>query len=102
LSKLTDYNVDDVAVRERDAETREKGRLYAYTRRGTKESNIQCGDKVFVRQDRENKMSTPCNPFPFKEVERTGNSVVEESDEAVQYTCRRNVIHRSAEDAYSS
>ena len=44
-----------------------------------------------MKQDRENKMSTPFNPSPFKVVERTGNSVLVESDQGVQ--SGRNVTH---------
>ena len=91
LPELIDYNVDDIELRDRDAEMKEKGRLYADTRRGAKDSDIHSGDKVLVKQDRENKMSTRFNPSPFKVVERNGNSVVVESDQGVQY--QRNVTH---------
>jgi hypothetical protein len=37
---------------------KEKGRLYADMHRGAKVSDIHSGDKVIVKQDRENKMST--------------------------------------------
>jgi hypothetical protein len=70
---------------------KEKGRLFADTRLGAKDSDIHSGDKVLVKQDRENKMSTRFNPSPFKVVERNGNSVVVESDQGVWY--RRNVTH---------
>ena len=91
LPELIDYNFDDIAVHDRDAEMKEKGRLYADMHRGAKVSDIHSGDKVIVKQDRENKMSTRFNPSPFKVVERNGNSVVVESDQGVQ--CRRNVTH---------
>jgi hypothetical protein len=41
LPELIDYNVDDIELRDRDAEMKEKGRLYADTRRGAKDSDIQ-------------------------------------------------------------
>ena len=52
LPKLIDYNVDDIAVRDRNAEMKEKGRLYADTRRGAKDSDIHSGDKVLIKQAR--------------------------------------------------
>lgn len=60
-------------------------------RRGANDSDIHSGDKVLVKQDRENKMSTGFNPSQFKVVERNGYSVVVESDQGVQH--RRNVTH---------
>ena len=69
LPKVIDYNVDDIAVSDRDAEMQEKAGLYADTRRGAKDSDIHSGDKVLIKQDRKNKMSTRFNPSPFKVVE---------------------------------
>ncbi|CAC5383109.1 unnamed protein product [Mytilus coruscus] len=91
LPELIDYNVNDFEVRDRDAEQKEKGKIYADKRRGACESDIRVDDQVLVRQDRENKMSTPFVPSPFKVVEKIGNSVLVESDQGVQY--RRNVTH---------
>lgn len=91
LPELLDYRIDDYEVRDRDAEKKEKGKIYADMRRGACESDIHAGDKVLVRQERGNKMSTPFKPSPFKVVEKTGNSVLVESGQGVQY--RRNVTH---------
>lgn len=94
LPELFDYNVDDVddlEVRDRDAEQKEKGKIYSDKRRRAVESDIYTGAKVLVKQNSEHKLSTPFNASPFKVVERKGNSVVIESDEGVQY--KRNVTH---------
>ncbi|CAG2215593.1 unnamed protein product [Mytilus edulis] len=91
LPELIDYNINDFEVRDRDAEQKEKGKIYADKRRGACESDIRVDDQVLVRQDRGNKMSTPFVPSPFKVVEKIGNSVLVESDQGVQY--RRNVTH---------
>ena len=49
---------------------------------------IQEGDKVLLRQEKENKLSTTYKQSPFTVVQKNGNSVLVEAD-GVQY--RRNV-----------
>jgi hypothetical protein len=66
LPELFDYNVDDIEIRDRDAERKEKGNMYSDKRRMASETNIRAGDQVLVKQDRENKLSTPFNTSPFK------------------------------------
>ena len=65
LPELFDYNVDDTEVRDRDAEKKEKGKMYSDKRRGASETEIHSGDKVLVKQNRENKISSPFNTSPF-------------------------------------
>lgn len=91
LPELFDYNVDDFEVRDRDAERKEKGKMYSDKRRMAAETDIRAGDQVLVKQDRENKLSTPFNKSPFKVVKMNGNSAIVESDQGVQY--KRNVTH---------
>ena len=52
--------------------------------------NVQEGDKVLLRQEKENKLSTTYKQSPFTVVQKDGNSVLVEADGA-QY--RRNVTH---------
>ena len=59
--------------------------------RNAKESDISPGDKVLVKQERQNKLSTPFAPEPHKVVTKTGNSVVIESPDGVQL--KRNNTH---------
>lgn len=75
-------------MRDRDGERKEKGKEYADKRRNAQDSNIKKGDKVLLRQEKTNKLSTPFKSTPFTVVQKDGNSVVVESD-GVQY--RRNV-----------
>ena len=89
LPQLNDISVDDVAVRDRDSELKEKGKMYADKRRGANNSDIQAGDKVLVRQDKVNKFSTVFSPRPFTVRQRYGNSVLVETDSGVQY--KRNI-----------
>ena len=81
LPELFDYNVDDLEVRDRDAEHKEKGKIYSDKRRRAIETDIHAGDQVLVKQDREHKLSTPFNASPFKVVEMNGNRAIVESND---------------------
>ena len=89
LPHLQDFSIED-EVRDRDSERKEKGKVYADCKRNACESEIQEGDKVLLRQEKENKLSTPYKQSPFTVVQKNGNSVLVEAD-GVQY--RRNVTH---------
>ncbi len=80
---------EDIEVRDRDNEQKGKGKEYADQKRRACESELQKGDCVLLKQSRENKWSTPFNPSPCTVVERSGNSVVVETSQGVQY--KRNV-----------
>ena len=64
--------------------------MYADCKRNACENDIQKGDKVLLRQERDNKLSTPFKQVPFTVVQKNGNSVLVEAD-GVQY--QRNVNH---------
>ena len=64
--------------------------MYADFQRNARESEIREGDKVLLRQEKENKLSTPYKKSPFTVIQKNGNSVLVEAD-GVQY--RRNVTH---------
>ncbi|KAK2171025.1 hypothetical protein NP493_1110g00029 [Ridgeia piscesae] len=85
LPDMTTNYVPGVAVGDRDAEQKGKAKMYADARRGAQYSNINVGDRVLVRQDKINKITT------FTVVNKTGNSLVVESPEGVQYS--RNTTH---------
>ena len=91
LPDVTTNHVPDVAVRDRDAEQKGKANMYADARRGAQYSNVNVGDKVLVRQDKINKLTTTFGATPFTVVNKTGNSLVIESPEGVQYS--RNTTH---------
>ena len=91
LPDLQRYNVEDIEIRDRDSENKGKGKLYADQKRGAVESNLEQGDRVLVKQDRENKFSTPLHPEPFTLVDKRGNMVVVESQSGSNY--KRNVTH---------
>ncbi|KAK3084370.1 hypothetical protein FSP39_012381 [Pinctada imbricata] len=91
LPNLWEFSIDDVEVRDRDRERKEKSKVYADQRRNAQESDLKEGDRVLVRQEKENKLSTPFNPNPMTVVERNGNAVLIESDQGAHY--KRNITH---------
>ena len=87
--QVQEFSIED-EVRDRYSERKEKGNVYADCRRNARESEIREGDKVLLRQKKENKLSTPYKQSPFTVIQQNSNSVVVEAD-GVQY--RRNVTH---------
>ena len=70
----------DAAVRRTDAVRKEKGRVDADRIRRAKDSTVKQGDKVLLRQQRQNKPSTPFEQDPYTVVDRKGCSVILEKD----------------------
>ena len=64
--------------------------MYADCQRNARESEIREGDKVLLRQEKENKLSTPYKQSPFTVIQKNGNSVLVEADGV---ECRRNVTY---------
>ena len=89
LPQLREFSIEDEA-RDRDNERKEKGKVYVDRKRNARESEILEGDKMILREEKENKLSTPLKQSPFTVVQENGNSVLVEV-EGVQYY--RNVIH---------
>ena len=63
---LQESDIED-EVRDRDSERKAKGKVYAECQRNARESEIREGDKVLLRQEKENKLSTPYRQSPFTE-----------------------------------
>jgi len=89
LPQLQEFTVED-EVSDRASERKEKRKVYADCKRNAHESKIQRGDKVLLRQEKENKLSKTYKQSPFTVVQKNGNSVLVEVD-GIQY--RRNVTH---------
>ena len=92
--KLPDFTLeyrDDLDVRDKDAELKGLSKMHADERRGTRYTNVDVGDEVLVRQDKVNKFSTTFNPTPCVVVRKSGNSLIVESPDGVQYS--RNSSH---------
>ena len=92
-TKLPELREEVIAseVRDRDSGMKAKAKVYADKKRNAKESDLSPGDKVLVKQERQNKLSTPFAPEPHEVVTKTGNSVVIESPNDVQL--KRNNTH---------
>ena len=92
--KLPDFTLeyrDDVNVRDKDAELKGLSNMHADERRGARYTNVDVGDEVLVRQDIVNTFSTTFNPTPCVVVRKSGNSLIVESPDGVQYS--RNSSH---------
>ena len=92
-TKLFEFREDRVAseVQDRDGETKAKAKLYADKKRHTEYSNLVPGDRVLLKQEKKNKLSTPFAPEPYEVVSRNGNSIIIKSPESVQL--KRNTAH---------
>ncbi|PIK50919.1 hypothetical protein BSL78_12219 [Apostichopus japonicus] len=59
---------ENVLVSDRDAEMKQKSKDYSDFKRNARDNEIGLGDKVLVRQEKQNKLSPPYNPEPFEVV----------------------------------
>ena len=66
LPHRQEFSIED-EVRDRDSERKARGKVYAGCQRNARESEIREGDKVLLRQEKENKLSTPYKQSPFTE-----------------------------------
>ena len=64
-------NLKPALMREHDAHQKLKMKTVAESRRSVKDSDIQVGDTVLVRQPKTGKFSTPYHPVPLKYTNRT-------------------------------
>ena len=75
-------------MRDRDSGKKTKVKTYTDNKRNTKPLDVSPGDKLLVKQERQNKLSTPCAPEPHEVVTKTGNSVIIESTTAEHHPCK--------------
>ena len=90
LPELREESIES-EMRDRDGEMKAKAKQYADKKRNVRETDLTPGDKVLVKQERRNKLSTPFAPEPYDVVTKNGNSVIIESPEGVQLM--RNTTH---------
>ena len=64
---------DNDEIRENDQEAKLKMKMYADRR--SKPCMIETGDAVVVKQPKENKLTTPFNPKPYKVLSRKGSMI---------------------------
>ena len=89
LPELRQMEINDEELRDRDWSRKVKGKIYADDKRGAGVSDLDLGDQVLVKEDRQNKLSTTFGSIPYEVVYRKGNSVVVESPQKVRY--KRNI-----------
>ena len=59
---------------------KDKMKKYADDKRNAKPSDLKIGDTVLVKQDKQNKLSTPFNPEPYKITARNGTMITAKKD----------------------
>lgn len=85
--------IDDTEVRDRDTQQKEKGKDYGDKRRSAQNSDLNEGEKVYVKEvNRANKLTLNYNPTPHI-VENTNNGDVIIRNEETGQTLRRNILH---------
>ena len=96
-NKLPDISMNpllDMEVCDHDAEQKGKAKVYADARRGARHSAVSVGDKVLVRQDKVNKLTTTFGATPFTVVNKNGNSLTVESPDGAQYSRNTTRVRR--------
>lgn len=85
--------VNDDEIKDKDKIEKEKGKQYSDRKRGARKSDIQIGDKVYVKNMvKENKLTPNYDPTPHVVVSKnSGDIQVRNNDTGHEY--RRNVIH---------
>lgn len=83
----------DEEVRDRDKQTKDKGKEYADERRHAKSSEIKEGDEVWLKQVvQTNKLAPTFTPVAHKVIERKGAELLVEN-QATKTRYRRNISH---------
>lgn len=77
LTKLPKFAVNkkDTFIRQRDLKYKLKHRSYADTRRHTKATPMQAGDRILVQNTHPHKLDSAFDPSPARVVERKGSMV---------------------------
>ncbi len=68
--------------------------MYADNRQNAKTSDIEVGDRVLVRQDKTDKITTTFHSTPHKVIHREGNSVIVQSPTGAIYTRNTTFIKK--------
>ena len=77
-TKLPEFHEDHVQieVQNRDGEMKAKAKLYAEKKRHAEYSDLVPGDRVLLKQEKQNKLSTPFAPELYDVVSRNGRSII--------------------------
>ena len=78
-------------LRERDTHAKLRQKEYADRTQGAKQSDIEEGDKVLLKQTRENKLSPNYEPEPYIVTRKDGNAVILQDTNGNNKIC--NIAH---------
>jgi hypothetical protein len=67
-------------IHKNDVEAKMKMKQYADDKSGARENDLEVGDYVLVKQNKTNKLSTPCNPNPMEVVNKKGTMITVRND----------------------
>lgn len=89
LPELQQFEINDGEIRDRDLYKKVKSSSQMDLKRRAEKCDLELGDQVLVKTDKQNKLSANFGSVPYEVVQRKGNMVVVESPERVRY--RRNI-----------
>ena len=89
IPELGNSRYSDSEARDKDTEMKQERTDYADEKRRARESDLEPGDLVLLKQRKENKLSTTYGTLPYTVNKKHGNEVVISSPEGVHV--RRNV-----------
>lgn len=95
IPMIEDVNnkAEDMDVRDRDKQQKEKGKEYADKKRKAQDCDLGPGDKVYVRNmNKSNKLSSNFEPTSHTVKTRVGGDIEVQNDETGQ-RLRRNIVH---------
>lgn len=78
-------------ARDNERTRKERNREYANNRRHAKKSELQVGDYVLIKQEKENKLTANFNQKPYKVIKKTGPEISAQNKDG--HIIRRNVSH---------
>ncbi|XP_030747091.1 uncharacterized protein K02A2.6-like [Sitophilus oryzae] len=91
--KDTEYSIINEDVRDRDQMEKEKGRDYANRKRRAKETELEGGTKVYVKNlVKESKVTPPFSSVPHTVLDKRGGDVRLRNDNTGEEV-RRNILH---------
>ncbi|XP_062576186.1 uncharacterized protein K02A2.6-like [Saccostrea cucullata] len=82
VENLQEHDYDE-GVRDKDAYSKYRNKLYIDEKRGAVDCDLELGDSVLLKKAVKDKMDTPYHAVPYQLVQKTGNSCVVKSPEGV-------------------
>jgi len=84
---LVQFDQASPEIRQADAKRKEKMKEYADKCNHARNTDLNVGDKVLIKQPKQNKMSTPFKPEPFEITDKKGSMITAQNAE---HTMTRN------------